>query len=35
MAVQYENVQWDKDYLSHLKPGDGTIIQVDSLRVPV
>lgn len=34
MAVQYENVQWDRDYLLTFKnPEDGTIIQVDSLRV--
>lgn len=34
MAVQYENVQWDRDYLLTFKnPEDGTIIQVDSLRI--
>ena len=34
MAVQYENVQWDRDYLLTFKnPEDGTIIQVNSLRI--
>lgn len=34
MAIQYENVQWDRDYLVTFKnPENGVIIQVDSLRV--